>query len=127
MEKVSKVALKCDNKDCWPRNPKGNYFSLGKLGDAILFGNINNPLHKANSVSAKIEKDSGVWVRKVAVRNPTTTPKALLIPGLYQEIQKHFQGIPPKDNREGKNGDSCFEKTWVVDPDKGTFYVPPKK
>jgi len=117
------ISFKCDSVDCWPRNPTGNYFSIGKLGNAIVFGNKNNSRFPANSVSAKIEKDSGVLVYKVAVRNPTTNPKTLLVPGLCQEIEEHFLVTPLKANGEGADGDSCFEKTWIVNPATKTWSI----
>lgn len=117
-------ALKCDSKDCWPKNPTGNYFGIGKIGDAVLVGNVNNSQYSSDSISAKLEYHSGTWGSRVVVRNITTSPENLLSSGLRQEIANHLAKVSPyKVGQSGKEGESCFEKTWIVNPATKTWSI----
>jgi hypothetical protein len=124
---AEKIAiLKCDSKNCWPRNPKGNYFPLGKFGDIPLVGSVNNPIFKEeNSISAKREFH-GVWGKKMVARNLTVPLETLLaIPRLNREISDHFEKmgsqwpIDPSD----KDGKVCDEKTWIINPATKTWSI----
>lgn len=109
---------------CWVRNPTGTYWIIGKLGGVSVDGNINNPRYSQTNVSAKMQVEGGRWIRKIVIRNQEMAADAVLgSPGLQREIFAHLDRVAPLvSGKSGREGDTCFERTWKVCED-GKYFI----
>lgn len=122
------AASKCANGKCWNPKPEGEYpkSNIKKIGNAFFRVNTGHSHFKKNNlVSAKAECHAGKFEDWVVMRNATVSSENLFTPEFRQVLADYFAEIKPlKANHScDKEGKSCLEKTWEINPETGIFSV----
>lgn len=109
-------------KDCWPRNPTGNYTTLAPYQGVRMVWNIN-PSYPACSISYKIEyQNSNLdgwnrgtgWGPTIIIRNANSAScdqSALLSATASHGLDYMSRAFALKQGKAGHKGDSCYEVT----------------
>lgn len=124
-ERISAGKPYCSDGSCWPRNPTGNYTTMVPYGDIRVVWNSSNPKYPANSTSFKVEyHEAGLpgwpygtgWGPTIVFRNMSSVDPNSVLAANGPRILNYLNRISAiKRGQSGREGDSCYEVTIVLD------------